>query len=662
MGESLKSSTDIGLKDASQATSRDQTRSLRMLQSAEGSTFESFGQLRDEILRQVTRLEDLWKRACEPSDLEQRGMEGRVIAESAIGELLDETRRLFSGSRVEIGAFGEVKKGKSSLVNGLIGRVVSAVAAPPETAVPVLIERSEHDYGTLHLGDGGQEAVTVDDALHEMTQRGQRQRAKSGKAPVVKVSIGAVSSWLPPNVVLVDTPGLNDPSADTAYDKFAIAELDRVNAAIFVFCYPNGPGAQEIKLLESLGRHGVDKVFLAYNFWPDAWSNESTRGQLVDYLKELVCGTSNRGSLVNPEDVRIYPINLKEVAEWLKSGDEEKLKSSGFMEIRSDLEAFLASGVLSRSLAGASKRLIGVAEMINETLESRIRLINDPTAIKDLKRDLEEMISRSERKLVEIRNRAQNSIDALGAEIRNLVREPFDAALVRAIGTQDRLALQAVAPQLVQDANTAMSRVTTTWSARLIDIVADCRSQLADSLEVQGWGFTGSAGQLERLSLDGMSEVTVLDRTEAVDYTAKGAIAGGLIGALVAATGAGLSIATGGLAAPLLGLLFGASAGGFMGDLISTKGRGVEVTAQELNELVGKIRSQQARVVSDVDRMVNRGTKDLVEALTEARTRAVSDVQSELAEVNRVLGDSAMKMSALRTIEDLRLELGRVVG
>lgn len=656
------SGAEIGLRPDEMGRTKPAFRTLRELQTASGSSFQSFGHLRDEILGQIARLQDLWARACEPTSLEKRADNERSVDDSALGELLDETRRLFAGSRVEIGAFGEVKKGKSCLVNGLVGRTVTAVAAPPETAVPVVIEHSKHDRGILHLTEGEVESVSIEEALSEMTQRGQRKRAKSGKPAVLKVAIGTPSSWLPANVVLVDTPGLNDPNIDTDYDKFALAELDRVNAAIFVFCYPNGPGAQEIKLLRSLGQHGVDKVFLAYNFWPDAWSDERTRAELVNYLRELVGEAPGRQSLVNAEDVRVYPMNLKQVSNWLESGNDQQLTGSGFLELRNDLERFLAEGVLSRSLVGASRRLIGVSEMINQTLEGRIRLINDPVAIKDLKRDLEEMMVRSERKLVDIRNHAQTALENLASNLRDLVREPFDTALVQATNTRERAALQAVSPRLIQDANTALSRVSTTWSSGLLKIVSDCRSRLAESLAVEGWGFTGSADHLERLSLEGLSEVSVLDRAEPLDYSAKAAVAGGLVGAFIAATGAGLSIATGGLAAPLIGLLFGASAGGFMGNIFSEPGRGIETTAQEFNDLVSTIRAQQSRVIGDVDRMVQQGRSELLAALTEARQRAVSDIQSELSEVNRVLGDTKMKTAALETIEGLRLDLGKIVG
>ena len=659
-----KEDGDIGLTSVPGASMTGKTttnyRTLTELSADGGRSFQEFSELRNAILGHVDQLRELWHQVCRPTELE--AMSGATVdrSGSVVESMLAETRKIFAGLTVEIGTFGEVKKGKSTLVNTMVGREVSAVAAPPETAVPVSIENSADESAVLHLGGTRSEKVSIDTALLEMTQRGQRRRARESKEPVIKVAIKLPISGIPDGVRIVDTPGLNDPSLVTEYDNYALSELDRVNAAIFVFCYPNGPGAQEIKLLQSLGGHGVDKVFLLYNFWPDAWGSEKDKKALIEYMRETVTSASSRGAGIDIDDVRIYPVNLKMAWEARKSGDRDGLRESGFLDFQTDVEKFLSEGVLTRSSKGATSRLLGVSEAILRTLDDRQRLILDPGAARDLQAQHETSIANSNRELESIKEDARLALSRVSLELREVVRAPFDSAISRASETRSRSELRNVASRLALDVSTANSRVASKWLEDFMNVTVKCREQLTRSLNLEGWTFSGGPAVMKAMSFEHM-ELSAIQDVEEVDYSFDGAVWGGIIGAIITAGGAGLSIATGGLAAPLVGLLFGAITGGYFGDVMSTPSS-PNASVDEHRKLIENITSSRDKALTSTEGMVAKSTTDLLKGLDDVRNQILGDVRFELEKVRGLLNDEAAQQQALRSIDQLKTALGRIVG
>jgi len=655
---------DIGLVTAPGAGAMGQPthkyRTLTELAADSGGSFSEFGELRRAVLEHVDQLTELWRQVSKPTELEGiSGFEAKT-GNTAIDSMLAETRKIFSGMTVEIGTFGEVKKGKSTLVNALVGRKVSAVAAPPETAVPVSIENSPIETATLYLSERRTEMVPIQVALTEMTQRGQRQRARNKQLPVVKVGIKLPIEGLPDGVRIVDTPGLNDPSLVSEYDNYALSELDRVNAAIFVFCYPNGPGAQEINLLQSLGRHGVEKVFLLYNFWPDAWRSESDKEALVHYMRDVVTNAAGASSSINPDDVRIYPVNLKMAWEARENRDVKGLKSSGFLDFESDVQGFLSRGVLSRSCQGATKRLLGVAETIHNTLHDRERLTKNPAAAREVEAKHIALVSSSDKKLDAIKEDARLSLNRIALELREIVRRPFDDAIQRTSETQSREQLRTIASRLSLDVSTANSRIAAKWLEDFMALTSRCRAQLMESLDLDGWTFSGGPAAVTAMSFQHLDS-TALHELDTVDYTQDGAVLGGIIGAIVTATGAGLSIATGGLAAPFVGLIFGGLLGAYGGDKVSTPAR-LTVPVDEHRRLIENMSTTRDKALAAVDSMVTSSTRDLLAGLENVRNQVLADVKGELNRVRALLNDSAAQRQALQQIDQLRTALGRIVG
>ena len=136
---------------------------------------------------------------------------------------------------------------------------------------------------------------------------------------------------------------------------------------------------------------------------------------------------------------------------------------------------------------------------------------------------------------------------------------------------------------------------------------------------------------------------------------------GGLLGAFITAAGAGLSIATGGLAAPFVGLIFGGILGGYFGDAVSIPSS-PNASVDEHRKLVENITSSRDKALASTEGMVAKSTTDLLKGLDDVRNEILGDVRFELEKVRGLLNDEAAQQQSLRSIDQLKTALGRIVG
>ena len=99
---------------------------------------------------------------------------------------------------------GEFKRGKSSVLNALIGADVLPVGVVPLTAIATILEYGELPAAHAEFQDGSEQQVPLDALWDYVTEKGNPVNAKG----VREVRIAWPSPWLKSGVRLVDTPGI----------------------------------------------------------------------------------------------------------------------------------------------------------------------------------------------------------------------------------------------------------------------------------------------------------------------------------------------------------------------------------------------------------------------------------------------------------------------
>lgn len=140
-------------------------------------------------------------------------------------KIIDDTHRRLEEARVRAVVVGEIKQGKSTLVNALVGRIALPTGVTPTTGAPVLL-RSGHPTGPHVLHD--RTRTPLDDSTFDRLCRGVDRT----EDPTDQLEFVLEEGVLPAELELVDTPGVNDMSHLRA--AISQGELPRADIVVLV--------------------------------------------------------------------------------------------------------------------------------------------------------------------------------------------------------------------------------------------------------------------------------------------------------------------------------------------------------------------------------------------------------------------------------------------
>lgn len=148
---------------------------------------------------------------------------------------------------------GEVKRGKSSLVNALVGSELLPVDVDVATAVPIALSRSDDPRITVtRFRDGETRTENIDESSFAT--------AATGQAPFEDaISITLEAPVVPPGIVLVDTPGVGGLSP--GHRDLTMSTIGSADALIVVLSAVEPPTRAELDFLaEATDR--IDRIML----------------------------------------------------------------------------------------------------------------------------------------------------------------------------------------------------------------------------------------------------------------------------------------------------------------------------------------------------------------------------------------------------------------
>ena len=147
---------------------------------------------------------------------------GLVEFRGALAMLLD---RMENGS-FEIGVFGRVSSGKSSLLNHLLGMEVLPVGVTPVTAIPTRVRSGAVARAVIEFADSKAEHVE----LARLAEFATEQQNPGNRRHVTRIQVEVPSRRLTEGVTFVDTPGLG--SLATGGAEETVAYLPRCDLGL----------------------------------------------------------------------------------------------------------------------------------------------------------------------------------------------------------------------------------------------------------------------------------------------------------------------------------------------------------------------------------------------------------------------------------------------
>lgn len=307
----------------------------------------------------------LWELIAEALEVPLADSDAAKSARSRLNQLSD---RLTS-QKLNLAVLGQFKRGKSTLLNALLGSPILPVAVTPLTAIPTFIGAGESfQLRTTAISGEVEEIPAANaEALHSLLQaRVTEAENPHNRLGLARVDVTAPSALLERGVTLIDTPGVGSTyqhNTDTAE-----AVLPECDAALFVVS-PDPPiTATELDYLARI-RATAPRIILVLNKI-DVIDPEDKQ-PAIDFLRDVA---ADRAGL---EDAPLFCVSARAGLRAKIAQDSDALRASGMPRLEDYLLHFLAeekSQTLEQAAARKASALVGELRFGAETALAVLRM------------------------------------------------------------------------------------------------------------------------------------------------------------------------------------------------------------------------------------------------------------------------------------------------
>jgi len=315
-----------------------------------------------------------------------------ALGNEADREQIESLRERLAAARLRVLVAGEAKRGKSTLINALLGREVLPAGVTPLTSVATAVRYGDDPRVQVRFADGHEEKqplTALPDLVTERGNPGNRRR-------VADVTVYLDAPLLAHGVELVDTPGTGSVfERDTVA---AHAALETMDAAVFVLAADPPVSAAERELHAKVNKLSVTAFTLLNKA---DYLDETALAEATDFTRQVL------GTAI------VYPLSARAA---LNGGD------SGFDAFATDFRSYLAGKRVTdlRSSAIARARRI-VCSLLDEVALTR-RAAQLATG------DAGDQVTRFSERLSDVAVRGRDAVAVVNAESARQLTALNDAA------------------------------------------------------------------------------------------------------------------------------------------------------------------------------------------------------------------------------------------
>lgn len=291
----------------------------------------------------------------------------------SIGETIEKIAK----EHFEVAIVGEFKRGKSTLINALLGQEVLPADVLPATATLNRVTYSEEPYVMVEYKDGEEEKVDINKLADYVTKLSYESEKKA--ETVKQATVYYDTAFCKNNVDIIDTPGLND---DEQMTNVTLSILPEIDAAVFVIS-ANSPFSQfekeflEKKMLTS----DMGRIIFAVNCFGTFSKEDEDRivetvekriGSYVMEKAKMVMGENSKEFAVYKRKIgtpKVIGVYAKKALMAKESGDAAMLEESNFPTFERVLESMLTQerGTITLQIL-ANKIISSSSELINSII------------------------------------------------------------------------------------------------------------------------------------------------------------------------------------------------------------------------------------------------------------------------------------------------------
>jgi len=177
------------------------------------------------------------------------GAENIAVTARSIAERVSE-------GRFYVACVGQFKRGKSTLLNALMGHSILPMGVVPVTTVPTIIRYGECLAARVRFADADWTDIAVGAVAQYVSEEENPENAKG----VTGVEVFVPNSLLQTGMCLVDTPGLG--SVHEGNTEATREFIPHIDAAIVLIGADPPLSGEELQLVESVAREVHDLLFV----------------------------------------------------------------------------------------------------------------------------------------------------------------------------------------------------------------------------------------------------------------------------------------------------------------------------------------------------------------------------------------------------------------
>lgn len=319
----------------------------------------------------------------------------------------EELRKKIETNIFNLVVLGQFKRGKTSLINALLGAEILPVAVVPLTSIATVLKYGEVLEIKVFFADGSSQEVRHESLSEYVTEKGNPKNEKN----VQEVVITYPSPYLKDGVRLIDTPGVGSVyqhNTDVAYRY-----LPKSDAALFLLSVDQPVSQAELDFLKDV-REYSDRIFFLQN--------------KADYvgpedLKESIAFSKKIIEEAIEGEVKIFPISAKLALDAKLSKSKDLLEKSFLPGFERILNTFLMEEKGRVLILSVSNTLLRVLSQAMLELELEIKSLTTP--LDELKKKIEAFENKKKDVLLE----KQHFDVLLDAETKMLIKNVLDEDL-----------------------------------------------------------------------------------------------------------------------------------------------------------------------------------------------------------------------------------------
>jgi GTPase SAR1 family protein len=302
---------------------------------------------------------------------------------------------------------GQFKRGKTTLINALLGAEILPTAVVPLTSIATILKYGETLSIKVFFNDGQVTEIGPDRLSQYVTEKGNPKNMKD----VLEVVITYPSSYLKDGVRLIDTPGVGsvyEHNTDVAYQY-----LPKSDAALFLLSVDQPVSKAELDFLKDVKEYS-NRIFFLQN--KADYVGYEDLNESISFSKKIIEEYMGR-------EARIFPLSAKLALEGKLSGEKELLGKSFLADFEKLLNTFLMEEKGKVLLLSVSNSLLRV--LSQALFESGLEMKSLTIPVDELKAKIEAF----EKKKKEVLREKDDFDILLDGEVNRLVKKGLDEDL-----------------------------------------------------------------------------------------------------------------------------------------------------------------------------------------------------------------------------------------